>query len=50
MAAALTPDVIDGVLALLPSQWNVDRDPYRRYFLERLAAPRAFVEEAARAR
>jgi hypothetical protein len=50
MAAALTPEAIDGVLALVPDAWSIDRDAYRRYFLERLAAPRAFVEEAAGAR
>ena len=50
MAAALTPDVIDEILALVPAEWPIDRAAYRRYFLERLAAPRAFVEEAVRAR
>jgi len=60
MAAALTPDVVDGVLAVVPDEWLVDadaglsaagaRDAYRRYLLERLEAPRAFAEEAARAR
>jgi hypothetical protein len=50
MAAALTPEVIDDVLALLPEEWPVDRAAYRRYFLRRLEAPRTFVEEAAGAR
>lgn len=50
MAAALTPDVIDEILALVPAEWPIDRAAYRRYFLERLEAPRAFVEEAVRAR
>ena len=50
LAAALTPGVVDGVLAQVPTQWNVDVEPYRRYFLARLEGPRAFVEEAARAR
>jgi hypothetical protein len=50
MAAALPPDVIDRILSLVPPQWTIDRDAYRRYFLERLAAPRTFVEEAIRAR
>ena len=59
-AAALTPDVVDGILALVPDEWLEDgaaglaaqgaRDAYRRYLLERLAGPRGFVEEAARAR
>ncbi len=50
LAAALTSGVIDGILGLVPADWPVDRDAYRRYFLERLEAPRGFVEEAARAR
>ena len=56
MAHALTPEVIDGILALVPDAWligapSIDiRGAYRRYLLQRLAAPRAFVEEAARAR
>jgi hypothetical protein len=50
MTAALTPEVIEAILSLVPAQWTIDRDAYRRYFLERLAAPRAFVEEAAGAR
>jgi hypothetical protein len=60
MAAALAPDVIAPILALVPDEWLVDRgsgpDPaearaaYQRYLVERLTAPRTFVEEAARAR
>jgi hypothetical protein len=50
LTAALTPAAIDAVLALVPDAWGVDVAPYRRYFLDRLAAPRAFVEEAAGAR
>ena len=50
MSAALTPAAIDGVLALVPSEWRIDRDAYRRYLLERLAPPRAFAGEAAGAR
>jgi len=56
MAAALTDDAIDDILALVPDAWleegagdhsaAVMRAAYRRYLLERLAAPRAFVEEA----
>jgi hypothetical protein len=58
MAAILTADVIDEVLSLVPDDW-IAADParaadargaYRRYFLQRLAAPRAFVTEAAGAR
>ena len=50
MAAALTADVIDEILSLVPAQWGIDHAAYRRYFLDRLRAPRPFVEEAAGAR
>ncbi len=50
LAAALGPETIDGILALIPAEWAVDVAAYRRYFEARLAAPRAFVEEAAGAR
>ena len=50
LAAALTPEAIDAVLALVPREWDVDVAPYRQYLLARLASPRAFVEEAAGAR
>ena len=60
MTAALTAGVIDGILGLVPDSWlsgeghdgpaNVTRAAYRRYLLERLAAPRRFVEEASRGR
>lgn len=49
-SALLTPEVIDEVLAMVPDDWDVDREPYRRYLLARLDAPHAFVEEAAGAR
>jgi hypothetical protein len=60
MAGALTPEVLDGILAAVPDEWLADggagltaadaRDVYRRYLLARLAAPRVFAEEAARVR
>jgi hypothetical protein len=50
LAAALTPEAIDRVLDAVPADFGLDTAPYRRYLLERLEAPRAFVEEAARAR
>jgi hypothetical protein len=60
MVARLTPDVIDPVLEIIPESWLTERDgartasqrraDYARYFSERLASPRAFVEEAVRAR
>ncbi len=60
MAATLTADVIGDVLAMVPDEWlSADPDAapvgdlraaYRRYLVDRLASPRAFVEEAARVR
>ena len=54
MAAALTPAIIEGIVALIPDVWLEDaasqRAAYRNYLVDRLAAPRAFVEEAIRAR
>ncbi len=59
MASALTPDVVDSILANVPDEWLGDRvtlgaaemrAAYRRYLLARLEAPRAFVAEAARVR
>ena len=59
MASALTPDVVDDILARVPDAWLEDRTTasadrmrtaYRRYLLARLEGPRAFVEEAARVR
>jgi hypothetical protein len=58
MAALLTAEAIDEVLSMVPDDW-IAADParaadtrgaYRRYFLQRLAPPRAFVTEAAGAR
>lgn len=59
MASALTPDVIDAVLAHVPDAWLEERASgdaaamraaYRQYLLARLESPRAFVEEAVRVR
>jgi len=59
MAAALAPEVITAILSLVPDAWlaaEASSDPaalraaYARYLLDRLAAPRAFAEEAARVR
>jgi hypothetical protein len=60
MAAALTPDLIDAIVSQIPDVWLIDqaagaappvlRTAYARYLRERIAAPRAFVEEAARVR
>jgi hypothetical protein len=54
MAAMLTPGIIEGIVQLIPPAWLEDGEPqraaYGRYLVERLTAPRAFVEEAVRAR
>lgn len=58
MVALLTPAVIDDIVALIPDAWldsemsqegSVSRSDYARYLNARLAEPRTFVEEAARA-
>ncbi len=58
MAAALAVDTVNGIVALVPDAWLLEpsadpsavRAAYARYLIDRLAPPRAFVEEAARAR
>jgi hypothetical protein len=60
MSAALTPARVDAVAALIPDEWLADepsspakaaqRAAYARYLTRRLAPPRAFAEEAERAR
>jgi hypothetical protein len=51
LAAALTPDVLSRIVGLIPESWLEDpREAYRTYLAGRLQHPRAFVEEAARAR
>ena len=54
MAALLTPEIIERIVALIPESWIEDgpscRAAYSRYLVDRLAPPRAFVEEAIRAR
>ena len=59
MAAAMTDPLIDEVVASIPDAWlreHAAREPqhyrkaYSRYLRERVRAPRAFVEEAVRAR
>ena len=60
MAPQLTPQLIAAVVALIPDAWLGDepsfrskaehRNAYVRYLVQRLAAPRAFFEEAVRAR
>jgi hypothetical protein len=51
MAARLTPDVVRGVVELVPAEWlQVPREAYVTFLTTRLAAPRVFLEEAIRAR
>ena len=60
MAGRLTADIIAGIVDLIPVSWLGDgasegeaatyRAGYRDYLLDRLASPRAFVEEAVRGR
>ena len=59
LAERLTPDTLAGIVDLVPDAWLSDgraahaaevRAAYRRYLTDRAAAPRAFVEEAVRAR
>jgi hypothetical protein len=54
MAAALTPDLLERIVGLIPESWLEDGAPdraaYFGYLVDRLKAPRAFVEEAIGAR
>lgn len=60
LSRRLTPAVIGAIVALIPDDWLIphamfsngdeQRAAYERYLLARLRAPRAFVEEAIRAR
>ena len=54
MVALLPPAVIERIVGLIPEAWlegeASHRAAYGRYLIDRLAAPRAFVEEAIRAR
>jgi hypothetical protein len=59
LAARLADDVLAAIVALVPDDWlagepafpdaAAQRQAYRRHFADRLRAPRAFAEEAARA-
>jgi hypothetical protein len=60
MAALVTPELIAAIVSQIPDTWLADdpsgttadesRAAYARYLRARVAEPRAFVEEAARAR
>jgi hypothetical protein len=57
LAAMVTPEVIDGVLGMIPNNWlsdeprfktpNEHRAAYRDYLLHRLESPRRWMEDAA---
>ena len=51
LAPLVTTDAIAAAVAALPEDWlvEVDRDGYAEHLRARIAGPRAFVEEAARA-
>lgn len=59
LAAQLTPERLGEIVALIPDDWlavetafatpDAHREAYLQYFMQRLQAPRAFAEEAARA-
>ena len=49
LTARLTPAVIEYAVAAVPGGW-ADGIPYTDYLRRRLEAPRAFAEEAERAR
>lgn len=46
----LTRETIERVVSLVPPEWEPDASRYTGYFMARLEPPRAFVEEAIRAR
>jgi hypothetical protein len=60
MVRALEPDIIAAIVSWIPESWlsavepgrsaAPTREAYVRYLLERVTAPRAFVQEAMRAR
>jgi len=56
MVRLLTPEVLTTIVGWIPESWLTAgeparlRDAYVRYLVERVTAPRAFLEEAVRAR
>jgi hypothetical protein len=60
MSGRVTPNIIDGIVKLIPDAWLVGdspldgssrhRDAYMEYLLSRLEPPHGFLEEALRAR
>ncbi|MEW6127848.1 MAG: HipA family kinase [Acidobacteriota bacterium] len=60
MSRAITPEIIDRIVTMIPETWLADnvlfagkqqqREAYTEYLINRLAAPRDFLEEAIRAK
>lgn len=52
MSERITPEIIRGIVAQVPGSWldGAPADRYTEYLIQRLAAPRAFLTEAIRAR
>jgi hypothetical protein len=60
LTGRITPDIIEGIVKLIPDTWlvgdssfgghNQHRDAYLEYLLRRLEPPHGFLEEAVRAR
>ena len=50
LCARITREVVERVVALVPAEWAANASRYTDYFMARLESPRAFVEEAIRAR
>ncbi|HJQ40519.1 MAG TPA: HipA family kinase [Thermoanaerobaculia bacterium] len=50
LSALLTRDAIERVVAMIPDAWSEENFPYVDYLVHRLEAPRAWLEEAIRAR
>jgi hypothetical protein len=52
MTQAITPEVIQRIVGLIPDTWlgGDSRGAYAEYLIQRLTGPRAFVQEAIRAR
>jgi len=46
----LTRECVERVVSFVPAQWEAEASRYTGYFMARLESPRAFVEEAIRAR
>jgi len=52
LAAKLTPEVISTIVNLIPAEWLEDGShaAYREHLMQRLETPRAWMEDAVRAR